>query len=139
MSRMRKRSATNPKSFWSRTDGAVTVEFVMWVPVFFGLFLTIADVSILYLHQTNFLSVSQDTARLVSRHALEPAAAEDYAKDEARFGNYSPDVKVTVDERAATVTVTIVASAGKVAPFGVIGYAIGDTMTTSITQSLEPI
>lgn len=127
------------RSFGNDTRGSVTVEFVMWVPIFLGVFLTLADVSMLYLRQSGMMTVSQDTARIVSRHALDPESAADYARGEARIGSYSPDVTVEVDEAAATVTVTISAEATEIAPFGVFSYAMGDKITTKVTRSLEPI
>jgi Flp pilus assembly protein TadG len=133
------RIAASFRTFRDGTDGGVTVEFVMWVPVFLGVFLTLADVSMMYLRQSSLMSVSQDTARIVSRHGLDPEAAEVYARHEAQIGSYAPEVSVEVDESAATVTVTISAAATEIAPFGVFTYALGDMVTTQVTRSLEPI
>jgi Flp pilus assembly protein TadG len=127
------------RSFKDRTDGNVTVEFVLWVPFFMGLLLMIADVSLVFMRQSNFWNVSSDTARIVARHALEPVEAEAYARSKAAFGAYSPEVEVTVNERASTVTVTIIGQSDEMAPFGVLGLMLGDTISTRVTQTLEPI
>ncbi len=124
-------------SFVNRSEGGVSVEFVLWMPVFVGLIAVIADASFMFMRQANFWNVSRDTARIVSRHALDAEEAEAYARDMARFGSYSPDVKVLVGDQ--TVTVTISGKAEAMAPFGVLGFAIGDTVSARVTQSLEPI
>jgi Flp pilus assembly protein TadG len=127
------------RSFCRATDGSITVEFVMWVPVFLMIFLAITDASLMFMHQSNFWNVSRDTARIVSRHGLDAEAAEAYARGNAAFGSYSPDVDVVVNEQAATVTVTISGKTAAMAPFGVLGFAVGDRISTRVTQSLEPI
>jgi Flp pilus assembly protein TadG len=139
MAGLRNRLTRSIRSFRNGSDGAVTVEFVLWVPVFTGLLLLTADASVVFMNQSNFWNVTRDTARIVSRHGLEPEAAEAYARNNAAFGAYTPDVKVEVDDQAATVTVTIIGQSEEMAPFGMLSYALGDTISTRVTQSLEPI
>jgi hypothetical protein len=139
MARLLNPSRRMMQKFCGRTDGSVSVEFVMWVPVFMVLLLFAADSSLAFMHQSNFWNVSRDTARIVSRHALAPNAAEAYARNEAGFGDYTPDVNVVVNEQSDTVTVTIVGQSAEMAPFGVLALVLGDTISTKVTQSLEPI
>lgn len=139
MAGLRRRILASITALRNDTRGGISVEFVLWVPVFLGVLLTLADVSMIYLRQSSMMNVSQDTARIVSRHALDPDAAVDYARTEAMIGSYAPEVSVEVDEGEATVTVTISARATELAPFGVLTYAIGDRVTTRVTRSLEPI
>lgn len=127
------------RAFGAERDGTVTVEFVIWLPVFLALILLTADISLAFMRQSNFWTVSRDTARIVARHGLNPVAAEHYAARLAAFGNYTPDVSVKVDQLASTVTVTITGQAEKLAPFGVLGLAVGDTVSAQVVQTLEPI
>ena len=78
-------------------------------------------------------------ARIVSRHGLDSVAAEKYAALNARFGDYTPDVSVKVDAMTSTVTVTITGQSHKMAPFGVLGFAMGNTVSAQVVQTLEPI
>jgi Flp pilus assembly protein TadG len=125
--------------FAGRSDGSVTVEFVLWLPVFLSVIMLSTDASVMFMRQSNFWNVSRETARIVSRHGLDAVAAESYAASNARFGDYTPDVAVTVDALASTVTVRITGQSGQMAPFGVLGFAMGDTVSAQVTQTLEPI
>ena len=133
------RIARRFSSFLRRDDGNVSVEFMLWLPLFVGLMLLSADVSLMFMRQSLFMEVSRDTARIVSRHGLDPEAAQEYARTHAAVGAYRPDVSVKVDPLDATVTVEIVGQSRALAPFGVLAQAIGDTVSTRVTQALEPI
>ena len=125
-------------SFLRRERGGVTVEFVLWVPVFFSLVLLSADASLLFLRQSNFWTVSRDTARIVARHGMETEAAEDWAAEQARIGDYRPEVAVEIDPVRDTVTVTITGAAASMAPFGMMRFALGDRISAAVTQVREP-
>ncbi len=139
-----KMGTTNRRQGWlgrflKGNDGSVTVEFVLWLPLFLALILVTADASLAFTRQSNFWTVSRDTARIVSRHGLDTGEAQRYAQRQARFSGYTPDVSVRVDPIASTVTVTITGDAKKLAPFGVLGLALGSTVSAQVTQTLEPI
>jgi Flp pilus assembly protein TadG len=127
------------RGFRRSEDGGITIEFVLWLPAFLALILLTADASLAFMRQSNFWTVSRDTARIVSRHGLDSAAAERYAANLARFNGYTPDVSVLVDDQASTVTVTITGEATRMAPFGVLSLAVGGTVSAQVTQALEPI
>ena len=127
------------RGFGRRSDGSVTVEFVLWLPVFLSVIMFSTDASVMFMRQSNFWNVSRETARIVSRHGLDAVAAESYAAVNARFGDYTPDVAVTVDALSSTVTVSISGESGRMAPFCVLGFAMGDTVSATVTQTLEPI
>jgi Flp pilus assembly protein TadG len=123
--------------FARNTGGSVTVEFVMWVPVFCGLLMLFADTSLTYMNQSNFWNVSRETARIVARHGFDAEAAVAYAENHASFGKYRPDVHVSID--GTTVTVTITADTSAISLFGILNFAEGQTVQTSVTDVLEPI
>lgn len=124
-------------SFAARTDGGVTVEFVMWLPILLGLCLTIADGALMFARQSNFWNVSRETARIVSRHAMDPTAAEAFARGRVAFAGHTPDVNVQVKD--AEVIVTITGNAKDMAPFGMLAYVLGDRVSTQVVHALEPI
>ena len=125
------------RAFLQGTRGSVTVEFVMWVPVFCGLLMLFADTSLTYMNQSNFWNVSRETARIVARHGFDVQAAESFAEAHASFGHYTPKALVTID--GSTVTVTIIANAKAMSLFGILNFAQNDTIETSVTDVLEPI
>lgn len=49
--------------FWKEEKGTATVEAVLWMPMFFGAFMLIVDVSMLFNGQTQVLRVVQDANR----------------------------------------------------------------------------
>lgn len=127
------------RAFAQDQRGNVTVEFALWVPVLLGILFLSADASMLFMNQSNFWNVSRDTARVVARHGMDRAAAEAYARKQASFGTHQPDVHVEIDDLAATVTVTITANTRDIAPFDVVGLALGQTIRAEVTQTLEPL
>lgn len=134
-SRLRKRLS----SFLRAEAGSATVEFTLWVPVFLGILLLGADASTAFTRQANFWRVTNETARIVSRHALDAESGAAFARDKMRIGSYVPDVSVTVDDETQTVTVSVTADAGEMAPLGILSFALGDTISFSVSQALEPI
>lgn len=135
------KNQTHASSFLNRfrkdTEGNVTIEFVMWLPVLLFMLLLVVDASVLFMTQSNYWSVTRDTARLVSRHAMTESAAEEYAAGNAVWRKITPDVTVSIN--GATVTVSMGAPSSSIAPFGILGFAGNSTINASITQTLEPV
>ncbi len=119
------------------TQASVTVEFVLWVPLFCGLLMLFTDTSLTYMNQSNFWNVSRETARIVARHGLDAQAAQSFAEAHARFGHYTPEARVTVAD--GTVTVTITADARAMSLFGVLDFVRGQKIQASVTDVMEPI
>lgn len=126
------------RRFARATDGGVTVEFVLWLPVFLAVLMLATDASLLFLRQSNFWSAARETARIVARHGMEPGAAEDHAARRAAFGTLTPEARVRIDPATATVTVRLSAPARRMAPFGILGFALGQTISAEVTDTLEP-
>lgn len=125
------------RRFSRRSDGGVTTEFVMWLPIFTGLLLLTVDASLLFMTQSNYWSVSRDTARLVARHAMDETAAKAYAEARAGNANVSPTATVTIN--GSTVTVNLSAPARSIAAFNALGLTTGVMIDASVSQTLEPI
>lgn len=117
-------------------EGSISVEFVMWVPIFVAMLLLGADASLAYMRQSNLWYVSRETARIVSRHGFDKTAAEAYARSHSTFTGYTPDVEVTIENQA--VTVKIEALSDQITPFGMLDFAIGESIEVSVTYMIEP-
>jgi Flp pilus assembly protein TadG len=126
------------RRFLAAEDGNASVEFTVLLPVFMGLIVFAADTATVFTRQSNMWSVSQQTARIVSRHGLDAEAAEAFAADLLRQGSYTPDVTVEVDDDTQIVTVVVVAESAKLAPFGLLSRALDDEVSVSVSQALEP-
>lgn len=125
--------------FLKQDAGSITVEFSLWVPLLLAVMFLGINASLLFSAQSNFWNISRDTARVVSRHAMTEAEAEAYARDLARVRDYEPEVQVSVDDQRGLVTVTITAEMRSIVPFDITSFALGETMSVQVTQSLEPI
>jgi Flp pilus assembly protein TadG len=128
----------NVRHFLASDGGNASVEFTVLLPVFLGLVVFAADTATIFTRQSNMLSVSQQTARIVSRHALDAEAAESFAAELLSRGGYSPEVTVDVDADTQIVTVVITAEPTELAPFGLLSRVLDDRLTVSVSQALEP-
>lgn len=126
------------RRFLAAEEGNASVEFTVLLPVFMGLIVFAADTATIFTRQSNMWNVSQQTARIVSRHALDAKAAEDFAAGLLSQGGYTPEVRVDVDDDTQIVTVVISAASDELAPFGILSRAMGDKLTVSVSQALEP-
>lgn len=127
------------RHFLRAGDGSATVEFTMIVPAFLGFVLFAADASTSFTRQSTLWNVSQQTARIVARHALDAEGGARYAQDQLSFGATPPEVVVTIDAATQMVTVVVTVETAAMAPFGILQFALQDRMSVSVSQALEPI
>lgn len=127
------------RPFLRQEGGSVTVEFSIWMPVLIAVMFLGINATVLFSAQSNFWNISRDTARVVSRHAMDVDQAEAYARDRARFSNYEPEVEVRIDDQLGIVTVVITADMRALIPFDVASFALGETFSVAVSQSMEPI
>ena len=125
------------KRFCRRTDGSASVEFVLWMPIFVAITILTIDTSILFTSQSNYWSVSRDTARLVSRHAMSEADAEAYAAAQASMLWTQPTADVIIN--GPTVTVSLSAPASSLSIFNALGLASTLNIDASVTHTMEPM
>lgn len=125
--------------FLSQERGSITVEFSLWIPVLLAVMFLGINVSVLHSAQSSYWNVSRDTARVVSRHAMGIEEAEAYARTGATLGSYVPEVKVSIDDELGVVTVVITAQVQSLIPFDVTSFALGDSFSVRVSQSMEPI
>jgi len=50
--------------------GAVTIEFVLWVPIFASLLVFVTDASIIYMTHSEMWNVARDTSRRMSTEEI---------------------------------------------------------------------
>lgn len=124
------------RRFYDDTRGLVSFEFALWLPFLVAVISLTMQVSMIFLTQSNYWSVSRDTARLVARHAMDEVAAEAYAKQQAGNVLVTPSANVALGN--STVTVTISAPASSLTPFSAFGFLSGVTVLATVTQTLEP-
>lgn len=131
------RARARASSVRTDTRGSVTIEFVLWVPVFMGLILLAADTSIAFMRQTDLWTITRDTARIVARHGMTSEEAADFIKSRIGEGSAAPQVDIEIS--GASVSVTVAASARDMAPFGLLRFTGADRVVASVTQAMEPI
>ena len=127
----------NLRSFLRDDRGAVTVEFMIMLPLFTTFLLLATDASMLFLRQTSLMNVARDTARAVSRYAMTPAEGQTYAQKAAANGQGAATATVTVQNGAVTVLITT--NAQSAAPFGIVSFAVGDKLSGVSINTMEPI
>lgn len=124
------------RTFKGDENGAVTIEFVLWLPLLMSLFLIATDATVAFMRQSQMWQVSRDTARIVSRYGMTESAAETYAIQNAAFGSTTPAVNV---ERSGTeVIVAITTPADALTVFGTLNFALGERITTRVVHAMEP-
>lgn len=96
------------RALWARDDAAVSVDAVLWMPVFIFLFALLADVSLILGDQARVLRVVQDTNRAVSIGRIRTSEdAEQYIRDQ--ISDLSPNAEVdTVVDDAGVIHSTVI-------------------------------
>ena len=133
------------RSFRTDDGAGVTVEFVLWVPIFLIILAITVDVSLLFLRQANIWYVARDTARQISIHHLDTEVedtdgnneAERYAMERANFTGDTPTVDAFVTFNR-DVYVEIEVPIEQVGIFGVLQIGSGSNLKATVAQRLEP-
>lgn len=125
------------RRFAQEESGTSTIEFVFMVPLFTALVMLITDASLLFLRHSTLMNISRDTARVVSRHAMTPEEARIYAETAATTRASAAKAQVTIQN--GVVTVVLSSEASSSAPFGVLNFAVGATISVSAISTMEPI
>lgn len=135
LARMRRRIG---RRFVREESGSVTVEFVLWIPIFIIIMFLVIDVCILFITQANMWAVARDTTRRVATHEFDKATAEAYAVSNASWGALA--YTVVVDDVGPEVSTDIQISVSDASLFDLLGAAtaIGGNIQARVTQRLEP-
>ena len=121
--------------FFAREEGAETIEFVLWMPVFVAILLVIVDTSVLYLTQHDMTYIARDTARRMSTGEFDADQAKTHA--EGALLNPSDEYTVATSVSGDEVTISITTS---VADAGMVGVfaPFATNVTSSVTMRREP-
>ena len=104
--------------FAENETGAISTEFVTWLPFLFGLLGMVFDVSVTLFAINRTWDVARDTARHAAIEATDPNEAAAYADANLpHFGQVSYQVSVG-DSGTDDVTVQITMSGAKIGFFG---------------------
>ncbi len=118
-------------------EGGVTVEFVIWLPVFLLVMMLTVDVSMVFLAQSRMWDVARDAARRMSLGLMDETEAEAFAGDGARFKSSAiPTVDATVGSTEVSIVITI--QGQDVNLFGVFPFSASQPITARVVQLKEP-
>ncbi len=126
-------------AFLRDEKAAVTIEFVLWVPIFVGLFVLVTDASIIYLTHSEMWNVARDTTRRMTTGEITTRAqAADWAASHLFLG--SRTYVIDPDFTTADLNVTIAIGLDDAAIFGFFFKSIlGRSLVASVTMSREPL
>ncbi len=124
-------------AFLRDETGAVTIEFVLWVPIFVGLLVFVTDASIIYLTHSEMWNVARDTTRRMTTEQITTVAeARDYAAGHLFLGNRT---YVIDPDFGGDMNVTIAVGLDGAAIFGFFFQPIlGRSLLASVTMRREP-
>ncbi len=125
-------------TFLRDEKGAVTIEFVLWVPIFVGLFVFVTDASIIYLTHSEMWNVARDTTRrMTTRQFTTVAEARDFAAARLFLGERT---YVIDPDFGGEMNVTIAISLDDATIFGFFFESIlGKSLVASVTMRNEPL
>jgi Flp pilus assembly protein TadG len=129
--------ATDLRSFRRDERGTATIEFVLWVPLLVALLLFATDVTLAFMRQSHIWQVSRETARIVSRHGMDEAAAETFALEKGTMGASVPEVDVSFEGMDVIVVMSL--PTATLTPFNTLRLVLGDRVTTRVTHAMEPL
>ncbi len=126
-------------AFLRDEKAAVTIEFVLWVPIFVGLFVLVTDASIIYLTHSEMWNVARDTTRRMTTGEITTRAqAADWAASHLFLG--SRTYVIDPDFTTADLNVTIAIGLDGAAIFGFFFEPIlGRSLVASVTMRKEPL
>lgn len=104
-------------------SGALTVEAVLWVPVYLFLFVFIADVSLIFHGQAKATRIAYDGNRMASVGSFE-TATETSDAIRGRVQLFSPQASVNTVFGTDAVTTTIVMPAADLAAIGLVSRIV---------------
>jgi hypothetical protein len=125
-------------TFLRDEKGVVTIEFVLWVPIFVGLFVLVTDASIIYLTHSEMWSAARDTTR---RMTIGEITSRAQARDYAAAHLFLSSRTYVIDPNfGGEMNVTIVIGLDGAAIFGFFFKQIlGRSLVASVTMRREPL
>jgi len=127
-------------AFLGDEKGAVTIEFVLWVPIFIGLFVFVTGASIIYLTHSEMWSVARDTTRRMTTGEITTRdEARDYAAAHLFLGSRTYVIDPT-DSALVDMNIAIAIGLDDAAIFGFFFKPIlGRSLVASVAMRREPL
>ncbi len=125
-------------TFLRTEKGAVTIEFVLWVPIFVGLLVFVTDASIIYLTHSEMWNVARDTTRRMTTGEI---TTDDQARDYAAAHLFLGSRTYVIDpDIGGDMSVTIAIGLDDAAIFGSFFKSIlGRSLVANVTMRREPL
>jgi len=123
------------RALWVQDGGAVSVDAVLWLPVFIFLFALLADASLILGDQARVLRVVQDTNRAISIGRIRTSEdAEQYIRDQISDLSPNADVETVIDD-AGVIHSTVVLPMSDMTATGMVN-AFKDLSVTVTAQHM---
>jgi hypothetical protein len=121
-----------------KKDGLVSVEFVLWMPVFFLILAFTADACVLYLMQADMWNVARDTARRMATGQLTTtAAAQTYASGQLLYPSKPYTYSITQGTDDVVGISVPISNASIFGVLAVYGSFSGATLNAQVTMRAE--
>ena len=117
-------------------SGSITVESVLWLPIYILFFALIADVSLMFHSQSQATRIVHDANRQVAKGDLTAASQVEAAVRE-RLNDYSPNATISSAFGATTVQTTVTMPVSDVAALGLMGLLTDGTISVSLIHLRE--
>lgn len=120
--------------------GAVTVEFVVWLPMFFIMATAFADISYRLTFSANVQQAALDTVYAMSRHQISAAEAEAYLKSLLHIGDPADiSVQATMGANAVVLVTRAEDTAYLFSIFDWVVTYVPDGHLAKATMLAEPV
>ena len=117
-------------------EGGISVESVIWMPIYMLFFALIVDVSMMFHNQTKAMRIVQDANRLAS-YQYYTTAGEVEANVKSRMVNISDNATVTTTLGSDAVATVVSFPVRDVAIIGFVGTFMNTDITVSSMHLVE--
>lgn len=126
--------------FFRDDHGAMTIEFVLWVPVIVAMLVIVIDATTLYVTHTEMSNVARDTARrMVTGHISSKQEAESFAYSAMSLREYPYTVDASYDP-SGSMDVSVMMNYSDIA---IVAFStltlLGGNMTAHVSMRSEPV
>lgn len=85
--RLARRARRGPAALLRREDGAATIAFALWMPVFVAMATAVTDVTLVYAFRANVERAALDTVHAMSRGEIAAVDAERHLRERILIGD----------------------------------------------------
>lgn len=126
------------KAFVKNEDGAASIETILWLPFFVGVFGLIADTSLMFNAQAALTRTVQDANRAYSIGLFDsPAEAEAYILERVGAAKDDQDTSISTTVTNGIIETTVIVDAGHYQAVGLFDALTGLRMTVTARHLME--